>query len=256
MKKHFILKTSVIALALIILMQISAFAYNITLNLSTDNSTYEVGKEVTLTVKWGEKQQAVGFAINYDATKVKFVSSPDIANTFYNTTEAGKVDVNWASMDGKEPTQMAFKFTTLAEGEVEFTITGADKDKFSDGNLEAPEALDASNAKAKITIAKPADPAPSDPTPSDPTPSNPTPSDPTPSDPTPSDPTPSNPTQQPEDGKTEQKPTTGTTNKVDNTIAGGKMPQTGAETTIFFVIGTVALIGIIGFKKYRSLSDI
>ena len=75
-------------------------------------------KEVTLTVKWGEKQQAVGFTIDYDATKVKFVNSPDIADTFYNTTEAGKIDVNWASMDGKEPTQMAFKFTTLAEGEV------------------------------------------------------------------------------------------------------------------------------------------
>ena len=236
MKKHFILRTSVIALALIILMQISAFAYNITLNLSTDNSTYDVGKEVTLTVKWGEKQQAVGFTINYDATKVKFVSSPDIADTFYNTTEAGKVDVNWASMDGKEPTQMAFKFTTLAEGEVEFSITGADKDKFSDGNLEAPEALDASNAKAKITIAKPADSKPSDTTPTDPTPSD--------------------PTQQPDDGKTEQKTTTGTTNKVDNTVAGGKMPQTGAETTTILAIIALAVLGTFGFIGYRKLSDI
>jgi len=34
------------------------------------------------------------------------------------------------------------------------------------------------------------------------------------------------------------------------------MPQTGAETTILFVIGTVALIGIIGLKKYKNLSDI
>lgn len=236
MKKHFILRTSVIALALIILMQISAFAYNITLNLSTDNSTYDVGKEVTLTVKWGEKQQAVGFTINYDATKVKFVSSPDIADTFYNTTEAGKVDVNWASMDGKEPTQMVFKFTTLAEGEVEFSITGADKDKFSDGNLEAPEALDASNAKAKITIAKPADSKPSDTTPTDPTPSD--------------------PTQQPDDGKTEQKTTTGTTNKVDNTVAGGKMPQTGAETTTILAIIALAVLGRFGFIGYRKLSDI
>lgn len=236
MKKHFILRTSVIALALIILMQISAFAYNITLNLSTDNSTYDVGKEVTLTVKWGEKQQAVGFTINYDATKVKFVSSPDIADTFYNTTEAGKVDVNWASMDGKEPTQMVFKFTTLAEGEVEFSITGADKDKFSDGNLEAPEALDASNAKAKITIAKPADSKPSDTTPTDPTPSD--------------------PTQQPDDGKTEQKTTTGTTNKVDNTVAGGKMPQTGAETTTILAIIALAVLGTFGFIGYRKLSDI
>ena len=243
MKKYFILRTSVIALALIILMQISAFAYNITLTLSTDKNTYDVENEVTLTVNWGEKQQAVGFAINYDATKVKFVSSPDIAETFYNTTESGKVDVNWASMDGKEPTQMVFKFTTLAEGEVEFTITGADKDKFSDGNLEAPEALDASNAKTKITIAKPADPAPADP------------ADPTPTDPVPTDPTPTNPTQQPDDGKTEQKPTTNT-DKKDETTASGKMPQTGAETTILFVIGTVALIGIIGLKKYRNLSDI
>ena len=237
MKKQFILRTSVIALALIILMQISVFAYSITLNLSTDNSTYDVGKEVALTVKWGEKQQAVGFTINYDATKVKFVSSPDIADTFYNTTEAGKVDVNWASMDGKELTQMTFKFTTLAEGEVEFSITGADKDKFSNGNLEAPEALNSSNAKVKITIAKPAEPTPSEPTPSEPTPS---------------EPNPSNPTQKPDDGKIEQEPT----DKVDNTIAKEEIPKTGVETTILSVIGTVALIGIIALKKYRSLSDI
>ena len=250
MKKHFILRTSVIALALIILMQISAFAYNITLNLSTDNSTYDVGKEVTLTVKWGEKQQAVGFTINYDATKVKFVSSPDIAETFYNTTEAGKVDVNWASMDGKEPTQMAFKFTTLAEGEVEFSITGADKDKFSDGNLEVPEALDASNAKAKITIAKPVDTTPDEPTTSEPETSNPTVTEPENSDSTPSNSTVT------DKGETEQKPTTGTTNKVDNTVAGGKMPQTGAETTTILAIIALAVLGTVGFIGYRKLSDI
>ena len=225
MKKHFILRTSVIALALIILMQISAFAYNITLNLSTDNSTYDVGKEVTLTVKWGEKQQAVGFTINYDATKVKFVSSPDIADTFYNTTDAGKVDVNWASMDGKEPTQMAFKFTTLAEGEVEFSITGADKDKFSDGNLEAPEALDASNAKSKITITKKEEQTKNTETTSN----------------------------------TTQSDTTTKANvekKADNTIAGGNMPFAGSNKTILCVIGVIALIGIIVLKKYRNLSDI
>ena len=224
MKKHLILKTSVIALTLIILMQITAFAYNVTLKLSADKNAYDVNKEITLTVNWGEELEAVGFTINYDASKVKFVST-DIGEYFYNATDAGKVDVNWASMEGNALTQMIFKFITLAEGEVEFSITGADKDKFSNGDLVAPEILEASNAKVKIIIAKPEEPAPTNPI-------------------------------QPDDGKTEQNPTTGTTNKVDNTVAGGKMPQTGAETTVLFVAGIVALIGIIGLKKYRKLSDI
>ena len=245
MKKHFILRISVIALALIILMQISAFAYSITLNVLTDNNTYDVGKEVTLTVKWNEKQQAVGYTINYDASKVKFVSSPDITSTFYNTTTEGKLAVNWLSVEEKEVTQMSFKFTTIAEGEAEFSIISADKDSFSNGELVVPEVVDVSSAKAKITIAKPADPKPSEPTTSNPTTSN----------PTASNPTPSSPTQQPDGGKTEQKPVTGTTNKEDDTVAGGKMPQTGAESMTFVII-LVAIVGMIGFVKYRKLSDI
>ena len=34
------------------------------------------------------------------------------------------------------------------------------------------------------------------------------------------------------------------------------MPQTGSEKTILFVIALISVAGIIGFKKYRGLSDI
>ena len=51
-------------------------------------------------------------------------------------------------------------------------------------------------------------------------------------------------------------PTVNTTTNKDNTTASGKMIYTGTETTILFVIGTVASIGIIVFKKYKNLSDI
>lgn len=221
MKKHFILRTSVIALALIILMQVSAFAYNITLNLSTDKSTYDVDKEITLTVKWGEKQQAVGFTINYDASKVKFVGSSDIAETFYNSSTAGKILVTWMSTDEKDYTQMTFKFKTVAEGKAEFTITDADKANFSTGAIVSPETIDISKAKASVTIAKP--------------------------------------TQEITGEKNESGMGIGieeTTTKKDNTVAGGKMPQTGAEITILFVIAVIAFIGIVGLKKYKNLSDI
>ena len=46
-----------------------------------------------------------------------------------------------------------------------------------------------------------------------------------------------------------------TSNKVDNTTASGKMPQTGAENLVL-VIALVAIVGTIGFVKYRRLSDI
>lgn len=276
MKKSFILKTSVITLALIILMQVSTFAYNITLNLSTDNSKYDVNKEVTLTVKWGEKQQAAGFTINYDSSKVKFESSPDITGVFYNANETGKIVVNWASMDGNDLTQMRFKFTTIAEGDAEFSITNTDTNKFATGDLEYPESVNASNAKVKITVAKTTEIVP-DGGNNDQVPSGGDDGE----------------TGQPDgnnsgteqtgggnggtassedeasdkgDGK-EETPTTSTptvpgqsepstSSKKDDTTADEPMPQTGAESTILFVIGTVALIGIIGLKKYRKLSDI
>ena len=44
--------------------------------------------------------------------------------------------------------------------------------------------------------------------------------------------------------------------KPDDTTAGGDMPYAGAETTIFYIMGVVVLIGIIAMKKSTSLSDI
>lgn len=56
------------------------------------------------------------------------------------------------------------------------------------------------------------------------------------------------------DANNNNKPTT-TTNKKDNTTASGKMPQTGAENVVL-VIALVAVVGTIGFIKYKKLSDI
>lgn len=42
----------------------------------------------------------------------------------------------------------------------------------------------------------------------------------------------------------------------DSTVAGGKIPQTGATLTLALVIVSVVGIGIIAFKKYNSLRDI
>ena len=165
MKKF--LRTSVIALALIILMQVAVCAYSIKLKLSTDTNKYDLKKEVSLTVDWGTKQEAAGFTISYDASKVKFTGSPDVTDTYYNSSTAGKVDVNWASLDGKQLTKMVFKFETIAEGTAEFSIT-ADKDKFSietNGQFISPDSIEIANPKASVTIAKPEEQKPETPKP-------------------------------------------------------------------------------------------
>ncbi len=239
MKKF--LRTSVIALALIILMQVAVCAYSIKLKLSTDTNKYDLKKEVSLTVDWGTKQEAAGFTISYDASKVKFTGSPDVTDSYYNSSTAGKVDVNWASLDGKQLTKMVFKFETIAEGTAEFSIT-ADKDKFSietNGQFISPDSIEIANPKASVTVAKPEEQKPETTKPGK--------------------------EQEPEEKpKTEEEEkntnttntTTDNTTKKDNTTAKGKMPQTGSEKTILFVIALISVAGIIGFKKYRGLSDI
>lgn len=237
MKKF--LRTSVIALALIILMQVAVCAYSIKLKLSTDTNKYDLKKEVSLTVDWGTKQEAAGFTISYDASKVKFTGSPDVTDTYYNSSTAGKVDVNWASLDGKQLTKMVFKFETIAEGTAEFSIT-ADKDKFSietNGQFISPDSIEIANPKASVTIAKPEEQKPETPKPGE--------------EQEPETPNPSK--EQEETPKTEENEEK---TKTDKTTAKGKMPQTGSEKTILFVIALISVAGIIGFKKYRGLSDI
>ena len=237
MKKF--LRTSVIALALIILMQVAVCAYSIKLKLSTDTNKYDLKKEVSLTVDWGTKQEAAGFTISYDASKVKFTGSPDVTDTYYNSNTAGVVDVNWASLDGKQLTKMVFKFETIAEGTAEFSIT-ADKDKFSietNGQFISPDSIEIANPKASVTIAKPEEQKPETPKPGE--------------EQEPETPNPSK--EQEETPKTEENEEK---TKTDKTTAKGKMPQTGSEKTILFVIALISVAGIIGFKKYRGLSDI
>lgn len=234
-----VLKTSVIALALIILMQVVVCAYSIKLKVTTDTNKYDVDKEILLTVDWETKQEAVGFTINYDASKVKFESSPDITDMFYNSSTPGKIDVNWASFDGKETTKMIFKFKTIAEGTTEFLIT-ADKDKFSNGEMISPDSIEMANSKVSVTIAKPEAQKPNnDNTPKDQE---------TEKDNTPTEP-------KAEDNQV-TKNKTNTSIENDNTTSKEKMPQTGLEKTILFAIVLVSVVGIIVFKKYRGLSDI
>lgn len=239
MKK--VLKTSVIALALIILMQVAVCAYSIKLKILTDTNKYDLKKEISLTVDWGTVQEAAGFIINYDASKVKFTGSPDVTDTYYNSSTAGKVDVNWASMEEKKLTKMVFKFETIAEGTAEFSIT-SDKDKFAienNGELVYPDSIEIANSKVNVTIAKSETQKPTEEKPNEDKKTEEEPKTPTEN-----------------NKKTEETPSTETTTKKDNTTAKGKMPQTGSEKTILFVIALISVVGIIGFKKYRGLSDI
>ena len=69
--------------------------------------------------------------------------------------------------------------------------------------------------------------------------------------------------EQPEQEKPTNKPTNNTTNtpkpvntnnnKVDNTIIGGKIPHTGTENTIIFVIAIFVAVGTVCYIKYKRI---
>lgn len=329
MKKK-LLKTSLISLIIIMLLQVASFAVadKITLKTLTDKDTYTVGDKVTVTIDWTEKMECAEFYIKFDSTKLEFekatyIDGRELKDEFTNVIGEGNLKFGYF---GDESTKMLFIFNSIATGKT--TISVSDPDGFADGNLDEPSSYDVTTYGSKeITINAKVEPKP---------------------DPQPQpqavtlssiaitkEPTKyaykvgekfdktgmevtatySNGTKKvitnytfspaealkesdikvvisyAENGVTkiaEQKitvvkavannntenkvdtnknntvtnttnnknnATTNTTNKKDNTTASGKMPQTGAESVVF-IIALVAVIGTIGFVKYRGLSDI
>lgn len=148
MRKN-ILKISIVAIIFILLIQITSFATNLTIQTTTNGNVYSVGATVTTTIDWTEGMQAAGFTLEYNSTKLEFVEA-SIGENFYNISEpilnnetgeyVRSITVSWASFEEVDLTNMTFTFKTLKTGEAKIAITNADG--FSNGNLESPETID------------------------------------------------------------------------------------------------------------------
>ena len=147
MKKK-LLKTLIIALAIIIFTQITVFANTLKLDLTADKDNLKINEEVKITVSWSEGMQAADFSIKYDHEKLEFVKS-ELADDFINSEE-GELKTAWFSMDDIDKTQIEYTFKAKKAGKVELStqINGG----FATGELEMP--TDYENATLTIKIAQ------------------------------------------------------------------------------------------------------
>lgn len=147
--KNNILKISIVAIIFILLIQITSFATNLTIQTTTNGNVYSVGATVTTTIDWTEGMQAAGFTLEYNSTKLEFLET-SIEDSFYSISqpvlnnETGdyttSITVSWASFEEVDLTNITFTFKTLQIGEAKIEITNADG--FANGNLESPESID------------------------------------------------------------------------------------------------------------------
>ena len=143
-----IFKISMIAFAIILLLQVASFAAvgKLTVKVLTDKNTYVIGDQVNVTVDWTQGMQAASFKLKYDANQLTFQSC-SLGDSYYNATTKGVVSVNWASLDDKDATQIKFVFTAKKVGETKLEVSDC---TFATGNVEEPSSYE--NGSKTITI--------------------------------------------------------------------------------------------------------
>ena len=137
-----------IMLSIIIGLTSTVRAASLTVTPSASSSTVKKGDNVTVTVGWNQAMEGADFALNYDSSKVQFVSA-SISDTYYSVS-GGKVKVSWASFDGNSLSSMSFTFKALSDnGTANFSVTidGG----FSDGNLVRPDSYN-TNTTARVNL--------------------------------------------------------------------------------------------------------
>lgn len=146
MKK--IVKIFIVSLCVIILMQISIFATDLTLQIRANKEDIKIGDEIKIKVSWSEEMQAADFSLNYDSKKVEYISSY-LDDVFVNNqTEKGKIKTAWFSMDDTNKTEVEYTFKVIKGGKLKFSTTT--EGGFATGNLETPEKYNEGNLTIKV----------------------------------------------------------------------------------------------------------
>ena len=205
----------VFTLIILLLIKFNVFAVEVLiLKTLTDKETYSVNDVVTVTIDWKNGMQAASYTINYDSDKLEFKSA-NIAESFYNSTKAGELKINWASMNEEDFTKMTFEFITIKKGNANISVSNVEA--FADGNIVSPDKYDFSTyGKKEINIKEEIFE---------------------------------------ENTDNENNNQGNKTDKEDNTIAEGVIPQTGINTAIISFV-SLSIMSIIGYVKYKKLSDI
>jgi len=242
MKRKNITKILLFFILIISILQKSIFANTLILKVATDKDEYKINDNIKVTINWDNKMQAASYKIKYDSSKLKFKSA-DIAESFYNSSKEGEITVNWASMNEEDFTKMTFEFTAIEKGNANIKISNVEA--FADGNLVSPTNYDYNTYGDKTVIVKELKNSEAS---EDKEEDGNKPSD---------NENVDEGEKLPQTDKDKQENNNGNgIENNDNTTAEGKLPQTGLEKITILLISLLVIIGLVGFIKYKKLSDI
>ena len=155
--KEKILSIFIFAFLLIIIGMTSVNAASC--GISVTGSDVEIGQNVTITVSFTQPATSASFRLNYDSTKVQYIS-----NSAGGRNTGSSVVVDYLSMDLKPITSATFTFSTKSAGTANFSVSGI---TLSAANLEE-YSISYNNGKTITIKEKPVvnpDPTPEQPTP-------------------------------------------------------------------------------------------
>ena len=214
-----VLKIMIIMIILSMTMSISVFASTLTLKVTSDQSKYEVGDKVVITVDWTEKMQAASFKLKYDSDVLEFKSA-SIADMCYDTSTEGVISVNWTTVEEKDLTKMTFEFTALKTGSANISIK--EVVEFCEGNLVRPTEYNfKTEGSVNISVNKKS----------------------------------SSENNNTQNTKNIENTVNGYNAKDNSTTNSTKLPNAGIKT-LFIPITIIGIIGVIGHIKFRRLSGI
>lgn len=88
-------------------------------NMSATNTSPTVGANVTITVRFSQPVTTASFSLNYDSSKLQYVS-----NTIGGTNTGSSVVVNYIDLDLKTIQSASFTFKTKAAGKANCSVSG------------------------------------------------------------------------------------------------------------------------------------
>lgn len=168
MKQKSILKTIIFMMLIVLLTPMTSFATNeaevskATVYTKTNTDIFNLGENVQASVSWWSEEgkvgqwgdtQAIGFTLQYDASKLEFVSGEvkewteegtgrtiPLEEDYYNSETPGTLRVSIASFNDLDMYGININFKTKAIGEANIKLI--DVDCMSNGNLVSPNEID------------------------------------------------------------------------------------------------------------------
>lgn len=126
---------------------VNAATDSVNINVKANNETVKKGENVTVTVDWGTKMEAVDISLSFDKSKFEFVSS-SMSDSYYNVSN-GVVLVSWFTADPNSAiNKITYTFKAIDEGVAEpFKVSDV---ILTEGDLNTPTIGNVNSASVEV----------------------------------------------------------------------------------------------------------